>query len=78
MDTSHFSSALDVWKLAGHSFNLQWTVGLNPDGGARIAGEDRTRASIVGLYTGTSGETFPTGPGSGGFWKGTTRIYQDQ
>ena len=80
LDTSHFSSALDVWKLAGHSFNLQWTVGLNPDGGARIAGEylERTKASIVGLYTGTSGETFPTGPGSGGFWKGTTRIYQDQ
>ena len=80
LDTSHFSSALDVWKLAGHSFNLQWTVGLNPDGGARIAGEylERTKASIVGLYTGTSGETFPTGPESGGFWKGTTRIYQDQ
>ena len=76
--TSNFSSALDVWKLAGHSFNLQWTVGLNPDGGARMAGEDRTKASIVGVYTGTTGETFPTGPGSGGFWKGTTRIYQDQ
>ena len=78
LDISNFSSALDVWKLAGHSFNLQWTVGLNPDGGARMDGEDRTKASIVGVYTGTTGEAFPTGPGSGGFWKGTTRIYQDQ
>jgi len=81
LDTSNFSSALDVWKLAGHSFNLQWTVGLNSDGGARIAGGvtfERTKASIVGVYTGTTGEAFPTGPGGGGFWKGTTRIYQDQ
>jgi len=80
LDTSNFSSALDVWKLGGNSFNLQWTVQLNSSGGDRVNGAqfERTKAAIVGLYTGTTGEAFPTSPGSGGFWKGTTRIYQDQ
>ena len=80
LDTSNFSSALDVWKLGGNSFNLQWTVQLNSSGGDRVNGAqfERTKAAIVGLYTGTTGEAFPTGPVGGGFWKGTTRIYQDQ
>ena len=80
LDVSNFSSALDVWKLGGNSFNLQWTVQLDSNGGERIDGAQflRTKAAIVGLYTGTTGEAFPTGTGNnGGFWKGTTRIYQN-
>jgi len=79
LNTSNFSSALDVWKLGGNSFNLQWTVQLDSNGGERIDGIqfERTKAAIVGLYTGTTGEAFPTGPEGGGFFKGTTRIYQN-
>ena len=79
LDISNFTSALNGWKLGGHNFNLQWTVQLDSNGGERVNGAqlERTKAAIVGLYTGTTGETFPTGPGGGGFWKGTTRIYQN-
>jgi len=79
LDVSNFSSTLDVWKLGGHDFNLQWTVQLDSNGGERIDGAQflRTKAAIVGLYPGTTGEAFPTGPGGDGFFKGTTRIYQN-
>ena len=79
LDISNFSSALDSWKLAGNNFNLQWTVQLDSNGGERVDGTQfqRTKAAIVGLYTGTTGEAFPTGNGGGGFFKGTTRIYQN-
>ena len=79
LDISNFSSALDAWKLAGNNFNLQWTVQLDSNGGERVDGTQfqRTKAAIVGLYTGTTGEAFPTGNGGDGFFKGTTRIYQN-
>ena len=80
LKTATFTPNLPNFKLSGKGYYLQWIVGLDSTSGVRFSGtfSDRAKCSIIGTYDGTSGQPFPTGPGGGGFFKGTTRIYQDQ
>jgi len=79
LKTAAFIPALPNFKLSGDGYYLQWIVGLDSTSGVRFSGtfSERAKCSIIGTYDGVSGQPFPTGPGGGGFWKGTTRIYQN-